>query len=208
MHLGVYEPTIMFFGLTNSLATFQAIINDILRDLIDTGDIAALINDILVEMEDEKKYDEIIEEVLKRIEKNDLYIKPEKYVWKVKEINFLGLVMGVEGIKMQKEKVAEVLEWPRPKIVKEVQKFLGLANYYRQFVKDFAKLAKPLYKLVRKDKKQNWREEQEVAFKKLKRVFTTRPILVAPDLDKEMRVEADALEYATGGVLLLQMATY
>ena len=116
--------------------------------------------------------------------------------------------MGVEGIKMQKEKVAEVLEWPRPKIVKEVQKFLGLANYYRQFVKDFAKLAKPLYKLVRKDKKQNWREEQEVAFKKLKRVFTTRPILVAPDLDKEMRVEADALEYATGGVLLLQMATY
>ena len=183
-------------------------INDILRDLIDTGDIAALINDMLVEMEDEKKYDEIIEEVLKRIEKNDLYIKPEKYVWKVKEINFLGLVMGVEGIKMQKEKVAEVLEWPRSKIVKEVQKFLGLANYYRQFVKDFAKLAKPLYKLVRKDKKQNWKEEQEVAFKKLKRVFTTRPILVAPDLDKEIRVEADALEYATGGVLLLQMATY
>jgi len=110
----------MFFGLTNSPVTFQAMINDILRDLIDTGDIAALINDILVEMEDEKKYDEIIEEVLKRIEKNDLYIKPEKYVWKVKEINFLGLVMGVEGIKMQKEKVAEVLEWPRPKIVKEV----------------------------------------------------------------------------------------
>ena len=208
MHLGVYEPTIMFFGLTNSLATFQAIINDILRDLIDTGDIAALINDMLVEMEDEKKYDEIIEEVLKRIEKNNLYIKPEKYVQKVKEINFLGLVMGVEGIKMQKEKVAEVLEQSRPKMVKEVQKFLGLANYYRQFVKDFAKLAKPLYKLVRKDKKQNWKEEQEVAFKKLKRVFTTRPILVAPDLDKEMRVEADALEYATGGVLLLQMATY
>jgi len=110
----------MFFGLTNSPVTFQAMINDILRDLIDTGDIAALINDMLVEKEDEKKYDEIIEEVLKRIEKNDLYIKPEKYVWKVKEINFLGLVMGVEGIKMQKEKVAEVLEWPRPKIVKEV----------------------------------------------------------------------------------------
>ena len=87
------------------------------------------------------------------MEENDLYIKPEKCVWKVKEINFLGLVIGAEGIKIQEEKVVEVLEWSRPKMVKEVQKFLGLANYYRQFVKDFAKLAKPLHKLVRKDKK-------------------------------------------------------
>ena len=87
------------------------------------------------------------------MEENDLYIKPEKCVWKVKEINFLGLVIGAEGIKIQEEKVVEVLEQSRPKMVKEVQKFLGLANYYRQFVKDFAKLAKPLHKLVRKDKK-------------------------------------------------------
>ena len=143
----------MFFGLTNSPAIFQAMINDILRDLIDTGDVVAFMDNVLVGIENEKKHDEIIEEVLRRIEENDLYIKPEKCVWKVKEINFLGLVMGAEGIKIQKKKVAGVLEQPRPKMVKEVQKFLGLANYYRQFVKDFAKLAKPLYKLVRKDKK-------------------------------------------------------
>ena len=128
-------------------------INDILRDLIDTKDVAASMDDVLVETEDEKKHDEIVEEVLKRMEENDLYIKPEKYVWKVKKINFLGLVMEAEGIKIQEEKVVEALEWPRPKIVKEVQKFLGLANYYRQFVKDFAKLAKLLHKLVRKDEK-------------------------------------------------------
>ena len=85
-----------------------------------------------------------------------------------------------------------------------MQKFLGLANYYRQFVKDFAKLAKLLHKLVRKDEKWNWEEEQKVAFKELKRVFTTRPVLVAPDLDKEMRVEADASEYITGGVLSMK----
>jgi len=94
--------------------------NDILRDLIDTEDVAAFMDDMLVGTEDKRKHNEIVEEVLKRMEESNLYIKPEKCVWKVKEINFLGLVMGVEGIKMQKEKVAGVLEWPRPKTVKEV----------------------------------------------------------------------------------------
>jgi len=84
--------------------------NDILRDLIDTGDIAAFMDNVLVGTEDEKKHDEIVEEVLRGMEENNLYIKPEKCVWKVKEINFLGLVMGVEGIKIQEEKVAGVLE--------------------------------------------------------------------------------------------------
>ena len=106
-------------------------INDILRDLIDTGDVVAFMDNILVGTENKKKHDKIVEEVLRRIEENDLYIKPEKCVWKVKETNFLGLVMEAEGIKIQEEKVAGVLEWPRPKTVKEVQKFLGLANYYR-----------------------------------------------------------------------------
>ena len=130
MHLGVYKPTVMFFGLTNSPATFQMMINDILRDLIDTGDIAAFMDDVLVGTENEKKYNKI-EEVLKRMEESNLNVKPEKYVWKVKEIDFLGLVMEAEEIKMQEKKVAGVLEWPRPKMVKEVQKVLGLANYYR-----------------------------------------------------------------------------
>ena len=105
IHLEVYEPTVMFFGLTNSPAIFQAMINDILRDLIDTGDVVAFMDNVLVGIENEKKHDEIIEEVLRRMEENDLYIKPEKCVWKVKEINFLGLVIGVEGIKMQKKKL-------------------------------------------------------------------------------------------------------
>ena len=105
--------------------------NDILRDLINTGEVAAFMDDILVGTEEEEKYDGIVEEVLRRIEENDLYVKPEKCIWKVREIDFLGLVMGSGGIKIQEEKVAGVLEWPRPKTVKEVQKLLGLANYYR-----------------------------------------------------------------------------
>ena len=109
----------IFFGLTNLLAIFQAMMNDILRDLIDTEDVVAFMDDVLVEIEDEKKHDEV-EEILKRMETNNLYLKPEKYVWKFKEIDFLGLVMGADGIKMQKEKVLGVLEWPRPKMVKDV----------------------------------------------------------------------------------------
>jgi len=131
MHLGVYKPTVMFFGLTNLPAIFQAMINDILRDLIDIGDVVAFMDNILVETEDKRRHNKIVEEVLKRMEANNLYVKPEKCVWKVKEINFLGLVMGAESMKIQEEKVAGVLEWPRPKTVKEMQKFLGLANYYR-----------------------------------------------------------------------------
>jgi len=127
--------------------------NDILRDLIDTGDVAAFMDNILIKTGNERRHDKIVEEILKRIEANDLYMKPEKCMWKVKEINFLGLVIGAEDIKIQEEKVVKVLEWPRPKTVKDMQKFLGLVNYYRQFVKNFARIAKPLYKLVRKDKK-------------------------------------------------------
>jgi len=84
----------MFFGLTNLPETFQAIMNDILRDLINTGEVVAFMNDILVGTEEEERHNEIVEEVLRRIEENDLDVKPEKYIWKVREIDFLGLVMG------------------------------------------------------------------------------------------------------------------
>jgi len=125
----------MFFDLTNLLATFQAIMNDILKDLINMGEVAVFMDEVLIGTKEEKGHDEIVKEVLKRIKENDLYVKPEKCVWKVREINFLGLVMGLGGIKMQKNKVAKVLEWPIPKTIKDIQKFLGLANYYRRFVK-------------------------------------------------------------------------
>jgi len=91
-------------------ATFQAMMNDILRDLINTGEVAIFMDDVLIGTDEEKKHDEIVKEVLKRIEKNDLYIKPKKCAWKVREVNFLGLVIGLGGIKMQEEKVIGVLE--------------------------------------------------------------------------------------------------
>jgi len=127
---GLFEPTVMFFGLTNSPATFQAMMNELLRNLINIGKVATFIDDVIIGTETEEGYDKIVVEVIKKLEENDLYVKLEKYKWKMWEIGFLGVVIGPEGIKMEKEKVKGVLEWPTPKCVKDVQKFLGLVNYY------------------------------------------------------------------------------
>ena len=116
----------------------------------------------------------------------------------------MGVIIGKDGVRMEKEKVQGVIEWPVLRSVKDMQKFLGLANYYRQFVKNFAKIAKPLHEMTRKEKKWEWGEKQQKAFEELKRRFTTEPVLVTPDLDKEMRVEADASDFATGGVLSMK----
>jgi len=199
-----FESTVMFFGLTNLPTTFQAMMNDLLRDLVVEEKIAVFIDNIMVATEMEEGHDEIVEEVLRRLEENDLFVKPEKCVWKVREMGFLGVIIGEDGVGMEKEKMQGVIEWPVPKNMKDVQKFLGLANYYRQFVKDFATIAKPLHETTRKDKKWNWGERQQKAFEELKKRFTTEPVLVTPDLDREMRVEADASDFATRGVLLMK----
>jgi len=124
----------MFFGLTNSLAIFQAMMNELLRDLINTKKVAAFIDDVIVGMEEEEGHDKIVAEVVKRLEENDLYVKPEKYKWKVKEVRLLEVVIGPDGIKMEEEKVKRVLDWLTLKCVKDIQMFLGLANYYCQFI--------------------------------------------------------------------------
>ena len=195
---GSFEPTVMFFGLMNSPATFQAIMNELLRDLINTGKVAVFIDDVIVGMETEEEHDELVAEVIRRLEENDLYVKPEKCKWKVREVEFLGVVIRLEGIKMEKKKVKGVLEWPTPKCVKDVQKFLGLANYYRRFIEGFTTVARPLHDMVKKDKKWEWMERQEEAFKELKKRFTEEPVLAAPDIDKKMRMEVDVSDYATG----------
>jgi len=177
-------------------------INDLFRDLINQGDTAIFIDDILVATDTEERYDELVEEVLKRLEENNLFIKPEKCKWKVREVEFLGVVTGPREVEMQKKKIEGVLNWLVPKNVKEVQKFLGLANYYRRFIKDFARIAAPLHVLVRKEQKWKWEKEQKEAFERLKAVSTTKPILAIPDIDREIRVEADVSDYATGRVLL------
>ena len=160
-HVGLFELTIIFFGMTNLPATFQTIMNEILRDLVNESKMATFVDDVLVGTETEKRYDKIMEEVLKRLEKNNLYIKPEKYVWKVRKIGFLGVVIGPNGIEIEKEKVDGVLSWLEPKNVKNIRKFLDLANYYRRFIKNFAQVTRPMNGLTRKDVKWKWGSKQQ-----------------------------------------------
>ena len=128
----------------------------------------------------------------------------QRSMWKVRKIEFLGVIIGSNGIEMEKEKMDRMLSWPEPKNTKDIRKFLGLINYYRRFIKNFAQVARPMNMLTRKDVKQQQGEEQQKAFDELKRIFTTKPVLVAPDLNKEFRIEVDASNYATGGVLSIK----
>jgi len=201
---GAFELTVMFFRLTNSLVTFQTMMNNLLRDMIEARDVVAFIDDVMVETEMEEGHNDIMEEVLRRMTENDLFLKPEKCVWKVREVGFLEVVIGLDEVKMEKEKVQRVVDWPVLRSVKDVQKFLGLVNYYRQFVKNFTRVAKLLHKITRKDVKWNWGERQQRVFENLKKRFITELVLVTPDLDKKMRVEADVSDFATGGVLLMK----
>ena len=201
---GSFEPTVIFFRLTNSPAMFQVMMNNLLRDLVVEEKVAVFINDMMIATETEKGHNKIVEEVLKRLEENDLFVKPEKCVWKVREVGFLGVIIGEDRVRMEKEKVQEVIEWLVPRSTKDVQKFLGLANYYRQFVKDFAKIAKPLHEMIRKKTKWSWGKRQQKAFEELKERFTMEPVLVTPNLNKEIRVEVDVSDFTTGGVLSIK----
>ena len=122
---------IMFFEPTNSLVTFQIIINKILWDFINTGEVAHFIDNIIVRTEEENEHDEVVEEVVKRLAENNSYMKLEKCKWKVRKVRFLGVVIGPKWIKIDEEKMKKVLDWLTLKRVKDIQDFLRLANYYQ-----------------------------------------------------------------------------
>ena len=128
---GSIKLTVIFFGLTNSPATFQAMMNKLLRDLINTEKVAVFIDDVIIRTEEEEGHDELVAEVVKRFEENDLYVKPEKCKWKIREVGFLGVVIEKDRIRIEEEKVKAVPEWLTLKLVKDIQKFLRLVNYYR-----------------------------------------------------------------------------
>ena len=112
----------------NSLVTMM---NEILYNLINTGEVASFIDDIIVGTNKKEEHDKVVEEVVKRLAENDLYVKPEKCKWKVREVEYFRVAIRLEKIKIEEEKVKEVLDWPTPKEVKDMQKYLGLANYYQ-----------------------------------------------------------------------------
>ncbi|KAJ3577041.1 hypothetical protein NP233_g61 [Leucocoprinus birnbaumii] len=198
---GLFEANVMYFGFSNAPATFQSMMNNILEDLIRDGHVMVYLDDILIFGSDLKEHRKLVKEVLKRLQDNDLYAKAEKCFFEQSSIKYLGMIISKNQVAMDEEKLSGVLEWPVPRKVKQVQAFLGFANFYRRFIQNFAKIAKPLSDLSKKDKPWEWGEDQQSAFEALKKAFTTAPILRIPDDVNPFRLSTDASDFATGAVL-------
>lgn len=198
---GLYEAVVMYFGFSNAPATFQNMMNKILEDLIQSRKVMVYLDDILIFGNDKKEHRKLVCDVLKRLEDNDLYAKAEKCFFEQSSIEYLGMIISHNSVKMDPKKVSGVLEWPEPKKVKHVQAFLGFANFYRRFIEGFAKLARPLSDLTKKEIPWTWGEDQLKAFEALKKAFTTAPILRIPDDENPFRLSTDASNFAIGAVL-------
>jgi len=134
---GLYEFNVMPFRLTNAPSTFQDMMNHILSDVLDIG-VLAYMDDILVYAKTEKEHDTLVKTVLERLQQNGLAVSPEKCVWKAEEVEFLGYIIGRNGVNMSQDKVEAILSWNSPTSVKETQSFLGFANFYRRFIQDYS----------------------------------------------------------------------
>ena len=198
---GLYEPLVMFFGLTNSLATFQNMMNDIFRDLIMEGHVIVYMDDILIFTKDMETHRRVVKDVLRVLQKYQLYLKPDKCEFEKEELEYLGVLVGYGKTRMDPVKVNGVRDWPTPKTVKEVQSFLGFVNFYRRFIEGFSHIARPLNNLTRKSSRWRWSDVEEKAFQDLKMAVTTNPVLHFPTDTDIYRVEADSSDFATGAVL-------
>ena len=175
--------------------------NEIFHDMLDVC--VVYIDDLMIftEKDNQEEHDRVVLEVLRRLHDNDLYVKPEKCPFRVTEVDFLGMIVSRDGIKMDPEKVNAILKWPEPMNVKQVRAFLGLGNFYRRFIKDYAVISCPMVDLTCKDIMFNFGEKEKASFEALKAAFTTAPVLQYPDQDRESHLETDVSEFAVGGVI-------
>ena len=205
---GLFEPTVMFFGLTNSPATFQAMMDHIFRPLIDKHApmgtvIRVYMDDIIIGTSStETNHTLAVHDVLNLLEEHDLFLKPEKCTFHAPRVDYLGVILEKGVTRMDPIKISGITNWPIPKKVKDVRSFLGFCNFYRAFIRGFAHLAKPLNKLTRKDAEWQWGPEEQKAFEALKDRVTSEPILTQPEPTEQFILEVDASGFAVGAVLL------
>ena len=147
---GLFEPKVMYFGMTNSPATFQALMNSVFADLIAQGEVAVYMDDILIYSSTLEHHRQVVREVLQRLQDHDLYLKPEKCDFEKSEIEYLGMIIYPGEVKMDPKKVEAVKDWPTPSMLKEVQVFVGFSNFYRRFIEGFASIRTPFMTSPRK----------------------------------------------------------
>jgi transposase InsO family protein len=194
---GHFEYLVMPFGLTNAPATCQELINNVLRAHLDIFVIAYL-DDILIYSQNEKEHKEHVRTVLTLLQQHDLLVDPDKCSWHQEEVEFLGCMVGKNGVRMSEDKIQVVKDWPTPKTVKEIQSFLGFVNFNRQFIQNFSKIAIPLTELTKKESAWNWTKKHDEAFQTLKNACVEPPVLVAFRSGEPLRFETDASDLAIG----------
>ena len=197
---GHFECLVMPFGLTNAPAAFQHFMNDAFRDLLDTKTLIYL-DDILIFSPDEQQHKDDVRQVLKRLIDHGLYAKAEKCEFSVTTTEFLGFTISPDGVTMSKDKVDSILSWPEPTKVKEVQQFLGFANFYRRFIKGYSRIILPLTRLLKKDAKFTFDDSAKSAFQRIKDAFTEADILQHFSPSLPTVIETDASDFAISAVL-------
>ncbi len=203
---GHFEYLVMPFGLSNSPAVFQALVNDVLRDMVDQF-IYVYLDDILIFSSSLQEHVQHVRRVLQRLLENGLFVKAEKCAFHAQSVPFLGYIISSEGTRMDPDKVKAVVDWPTPDSCKALQRFLGFANFYRRFIRNFSQLAAPLTALTSTRVTFRWSSAAEAAFSNLKSRFVSAPILVAPDPTRQFVVEVDASEVGVGAVLSQRAAS-
>ncbi|WVZ85090.1 hypothetical protein U9M48_032047 [Paspalum notatum var. saurae] len=198
---GLYEYLVMSFGLTNAPAFFMYMMNSVFMNELDKF-VVVFIDDILIYSKSEKEHEEHLKIVLTRLREHKLYVKFSKCAFWLKEVSFLGHILSEKGVAVDPSKVKDVLNWKQPETVTEIRSFLGLAGYYRRFIKDFSKTAKPMTSLTKKNAKYLWSSNCEEAFQTLKKLLTSAPVLAQPDVTKPFDVYCDASGNGLGCVLM------
>ena len=179
---GLFEPTVMFFGLTNFPATFQSMMDDIFQEEIMQGWLRIYMDDAIIATEDNAEEHALkVHHFLSKLQKHDLFLKPEKCRFHQKEVEYLGIIIGQGSVKMDPVKVDGIAHWPTPATVKDVRSFLGFCNFYQAFIPHFSNVARPLNNLTKKNQKWEWTDTEEWAFQKLKQICASYPVLHTPD---------------------------
>ncbi|XP_020272528.1 uncharacterized protein LOC109847708 [Asparagus officinalis] len=190
----------MSFGVTNALSTFMNLMNLVFYDVLDKF-VEVFIDDILVYSKSEAEHVEHLQYVLKTLRQHRLFAKYSKCQFWLDRVAFLGHVVSGDGISLDPEKVFVVKDWPIPKSVSDIKSFLGLAGYYRHFIRDFLKISEPMTQLTRKDIKFIWSDACEKVFEELKSRLITTPVLTIPDKSGNFEVFCDASGRGLGCVL-------
>ncbi|KAL2089934.1 hypothetical protein ACEWY4_014622 [Coilia grayii] len=197
---GHYEYLVMPFGLTNAPAIFQGLVNDVLRDMLDRY-VFIYLDDILIFSKTLEEHKQHVRLVLRRLLENSLFVKAEKCEFHAKTVAFLGYIVAEGAIQMDPAKVSAVASWPIPATRKQLQQFLGFANFYRRFIRNYSAVAAPLTALTSTKRPFCWTTATDNAFTTLKNKFTSVPILQVPDPERQFVVEVDASDIGVGAVL-------